>query len=93
MNKLDQVPNGFAGHGPPMENDLGLKRSSSEPELGVVVKSCATVPNGLPVKVASGRSLSSASSGEFRQRAATHGDSTPSMKTLAMLRKRKLPKR
>ena len=91
--KMDQISNGSVGHGSPVENGSVLNRSSSEPELGIVVRSCANVPETLPIKVDSKTSLSSASSGEFRQRAATHGGSTASMKKLAMLRKQRMTKR
>ena len=90
---MDQISNGSIGHESPVENGSVLNRSSSEPELGIVVKACANVPQSVPMKVDSKSALSSASSGEFRQRAATHGGSTSSMKKLAMLRKQRLAKR
>ena len=89
---MDQIPNGSIGPESPVQNGSVLNRSSSEPELGIVVKSCASTPMGVPIEVGSKTSLSSSSSGEFRQRAATHGGSTASMKKLAMLRKQRLAK-
>ena len=90
---MDNLPNGSIDQESPFENGSVLNRSSSEPELGIVVKSCATVPQSTPTKVDSKTSLSSGSSGEFRQRAATHGGATSSMKKLAMLRKQRLRER
>ena len=90
---MDQIPNGSIGHESPIENGSVLNRSSSEPELGIVVKSCASTALGVPIEIGSKTSLSSTSLGEFRQRAATHGGSTASMKKLAMLRKQRLAKR
>ena len=90
--KMDQISNGSIDQESPVQNGSVLNRSSSEPELGIVVKSCASTPPGVPVEVGSKTSLSSSSSGDFRQRAATHGGSTASMKKLAMLRKQRLAK-
>ena len=90
---MDHVSNKSIDHEPPFENGSVLNRSSSEPELGIVVKSCTNMPQSAPMKVEPKRSLSSGSSGEFRQRASTHGGSTASMKKLAMLRKQRLAKR
>jgi hypothetical protein len=90
---MEQIPNGSIGHESPIENGSVLNRSSSEPELGIVVKSCASTAQVMPMKVDSKASLSSSSSGEFRQRAATHGGTTASMKKLAVLRKQRLAKR
>lgn len=70
-----------------------LNRSTSEPELGIVVKSCTNVPQHVTRRrVDSKGSTSSLSqSGEFRQRAATH-ESTASMKKMAMLKKQRIAK-
>ncbi|XP_028397349.1 guanine nucleotide exchange factor for Rab-3A-like [Dendronephthya gigantea] len=89
---MDGMPDKGIGHESPVENGFVLNRCSSEPELGIVVKSCAHIPTPVAVKVDSKTSLSSASSGEFRQRASTHGGATASMKKIAVLRKQRLAK-
>ena len=77
-----------------VENKEVLNRSSSEPELGIVLKSCTNLSqHGANRRVDSRSSLSSHSSEEFRQRSATHGGATTSMKKFAMLRKQRIARR
>lgn len=90
---MAHVSNRTIGLDSPVENGTALNKSSSEPELGIVVKSCTNLSQHEGRRVDSKSSLSSFPSEEFRQRSATHGGSTTSMKKLAMLRKHRMAKR
>lgn len=86
---MAHVSNGSIVLDSPVENGVDLNRSSSEPELGIVVKTCTNMSHQGSKRV---DSTSSLSSGEFRQRSATHGGATASMKKIAMLRKQRIAK-
>ncbi|XP_046845845.1 guanine nucleotide exchange factor for Rab-3A-like isoform X2 [Xenia sp. Carnegie-2017] len=92
---MEGIPNGDINQGNSTEDDnMMLKRRSSQPELGIAPRSCTTnTEQTLSNRVDTQRSLSTSSLQEFRQRADKDGDSTTSMKKLAMLRKQHSRKR
>ena len=76
-----------------VENGGGnLTRSSSEPELGIVVKSCTNLnQQGVDSTTVESNKLSASfTAGEFRQRAATHEGSSSTLQKLAKLRRQRL---
>ena len=92
---MEGIPNGDINQGNSTEVDnMMLKRRSSQPELGIAPRLCTTnTEQTLSNRVDTQRSLSTSSLHEFRQRADKDGDSTTSMKKLAMLRKQHSRKR